>query len=207
MTYGTVLVGSTFPPDRRPIYLYPIAEMSKKKLSDSIAPVAEAVNKICSTRSGRILIHTVSYDLNSALRQRLHVTRPVYSYGSSAGKQAAIDGYLSHPDAILLAPSLDRGIDLAQDDCRHIIIPKIPFPNIGDKQISSRMYSKGGRLWYSVKTVRTLVQMTGRGFRSEDDYCEAYILDKSFLTQIWRQSKHLLPIWWREALRWDAGRL
>lgn len=207
MTYGTVLVRSTFPPSRRPIYLYPIAELSRKNYETSIAPIAAAINKILSTRDGRTLVHTVSYDLNKALNQRLHQTRPVFTYASSAAKPQAIEGYLSHPDSILLAPSLDRGIDLPEDDCRHIIIPKIPFPSIGDKQVASRMYSKGGRLWYSVKTIRSLVQMTGRGFRSEDDYCETYILDKTFLTNIWRQSKHLLPEWWKEALVWDAGQL
>ena len=207
MTYGTVLVRSTFPPSRRPIYLYPIAELSRKNYETSIAPIAAAINKILSTRDGRTLVHTVSYDLNKALNPRLHQTRPVFTYASSAAKPQAIEGYLSHPDSILLAPSLDRGIDLPEDDCRHIIIPKIPFPSIGDKQVSSRLYSKGGRLWYSVKTIRSLVQMTGRGFRSEDDYCETYILDKTFLTNIWRQSKHLLPEWWKEALVWDAGPL
>ena len=207
MSYGTVLVPSTFSPDRRPIFLYPIAEMSKKKLEASAAPVTAAVNKILATRDGRILIHTVSYDLNKYIEQRLIAVRPVFTYSSSAAKQRAIDGYLSHSDAVLLAPSLDRGIDLPDDSCRHIVIPKIPFPNLGDKQISQRMYSKGGSLWYAVKTIRTLVQMTGRGFRSEDDYCDSYVLDKQFLTNIWRKSKHLLPEWWKEALVWNAGQL
>jgi ATP-dependent DNA helicase DinG len=207
MSYGTVAIASTFPPERRPIFLHPIAEMSKKKFNDSIGPVTAGVGKIISSRSGRILIHTVSYDLNKYLIDHLPPVRPIYTYSSSIGKQRAVEQYLADPDAVLLAPSLDRGIDLRDDDCRHIIIPKIPFPNIGDHQIARRMYSKGGRLWYTVKTVRTLVQMTGRGFRSEDDYCFSYILDRSFMTQIWRQSKHLLPEWWKQALRFDAGQL
>jgi ATP-dependent DNA helicase DinG len=207
MTYGTVVVPSTFSPTRRPIYLYPVAEMSRKKYDTAIGPISVAVNKILATRSGRILVHTVSYDLNKALNERLAAVRPVFTYGVSAGKQRAIDQYLADPDAVLLAPSLERGIDLPQEYCRHIVIPKIPFPSIGDKQVSQRMYTKGGRLWYAVKTIRSLVQMTGRGFRSEDDECSSYILDKNFLTQIWRQSKHLLPEWWKEALVWDAGQL
>lgn len=207
MIYASVLVPSTFPLERRPIYLYPIAEMSKKKLPQSAPPITAAINKIISTRPGRILIHTVSYDLNKYIADRLTAARPVFTYASSAAKQRAIDGYLSDPDAILLAPSLDRGIDLPQEYCRHIIIPKIPFPNIGDKQIAQRMYARNGRVWYAVKTIRTLVQMTGRGFRSEDDSCASYILDKNFLTNIWRQSKHLLPEWWKEALVWNAGQL
>lgn len=207
MSYGTVVVPSTFAKERRPIFLYPIAEMSRKNMEASIGPIAAALNKIITTKSGRILVHTVSYDLNKSLNQRLIAVRPVFTYATSSAKQRAIDGYLADPDAVLLAPSLDRGIDLPQEFCRHIVIPKIPFPSIGDKQVSQRMYAKGGRLWYSVKTIRSLVQMTGRGFRSEDDYCDSYILDKNFLTNIWRQSKHLLPEWWKEALVWDAGQL
>jgi len=181
--------------------------MSRKELDASITPICAAINKILATRYGRTLIHTVSYDLNKAINQRIHQTRPVFTYATSAAKQQAIEGYLSHPDSILLAPSLDRGIDLPQEYCRHIIVPKIPFPSLGDKQVSARLYSRGGRLWYSVKTIRSLVQMTGRGFRSEDDECSSYILDKNFLTNIWRQSKHLLPEWWKEALVWNAGQL
>ena len=80
MTYGTVLVRSTFPPERRPIYLYPVAELSRKNYETSIAPIAAAINKILETRPGRALVHTVSYDLNKALNQRLHQTRPVFTH-------------------------------------------------------------------------------------------------------------------------------
>jgi ATP-dependent DNA helicase DinG len=207
MTYASVVVPSTFPPSSRPIYIYPIADMSRKNFTTSIGPMTTAIAKILANQTGRILIHTVSYDLNKALFTRLPAIRPIYTYSSTAGKQRAVDQYLTDPDAVLLAPSLDRGIDLPQDHCRHIVVPKIPFPSLGDHQVSKRLYSTGGRLWYSVKTVRTLIQMTGRGFRSEDDQCSSYILDKAFLTHIWKQSKHLLPQWWKEALVWDAGQL
>jgi ATP-dependent DNA helicase DinG len=207
MNYGTVAIGSTFPPERRPIFLHPMAEMSRKNFANAIIPVTAGIATILRTREGRILIHTVSYELNDYLFKHLPSVRPIYTYSESAAKSRAIDSYLADPDAVLLAPSLDRGIDLPDDHCRHIVVPKIPFPSIGDHQVAKRMYSKGGRLWYAVKTIRSLVQMTGRGFRSESDYCFSYILDRAFMTQIWRQSKHLLPDWWKAALRWDAGQL
>jgi Rad3-related DNA helicase len=42
--------------------------------------------------------------------------------------------------------------------------------------------------------------MTGRGMRSEDDYCESWILDKQFTDNIYKKNRQLLPSWWREAL-------
>lgn len=36
--------------------------------------------------------------------------------------------------------------------------------------------------------------------RSENDYCESYILDASFISQIYKRQKNLLPQWWMEAL-------
>jgi Rad3-related DNA helicase len=87
------------------------------------------------------------------------------------------------------------------------VICKVPFPNLGDKQISARLHSKGGNLWYRVQAVRSIVQMSGRGMRHEDDYCETYILDSQFVSNLWKQSKQLFPNWWVEALRWNEGRL
>lgn len=207
MTYSSIAIPSTFPPASRPIYLYPTAPMSRKNESTSIPLITTAIEKILTLQKGRTLIHTVSYDLTRYLNTHLSIPRSLYSYTTSADKERAISLYLGDPDGVLLAPSLDRGIDLPEDHCRHIIVPKIPFPNLGDKQISARLHSPGGSLWYAVKTIRTLVQMTGRGMRSEDDQCNSYILDQAFVDNIWARSKHLLPTWWREALVWDAGRL
>jgi ATP-dependent DNA helicase DinG len=206
-TYGTVTIPSTFNPKLRPIYIHPIASMSRKNINGAYPLVREAVSKVLERHpDDRILVHTVSYDLTRYLQTNLRNNRIVV-YGSTEEKQKAIDIYLYTKAAVLLAPSLDRGIDLPEDDCRVIVVAKIPFPSLGDKQISAKLYSKGGQTWYNVKTIRSLVQMTGRGVRSESDYCESYILDKQFLDLIWRRNKHLLPKWWVEALVWNRGEL
>lgn len=202
MTYGTVAIPSSFNAKDRPIYVHPIAEMSRKNKDTAYPLVAEAIDQILSLHpDDRILVHTVSYDLNDYILGKLskHSKRLV-TYKTSDTKQRAIDRYIYTPGSVLLAPSLDRGIDLPGDDCRVIIVCKIPFPFLGDKQVSAKLYSQGGQLWYSVKTVRSLVQMTGRGMRSDDDYCETYLLDATFMTQVWKRHKNLLPSWWREAL-------
>jgi Rad3-related DNA helicase len=183
--------------------------MSRKNEAIAHPLMAEALLKVASLHpNDKILVHTVSYALNKTLETCLnnsqHYLRTV-SYHSAGEKQKAIDRYLYTPSSILLAPSLDRGIDLPGDDCRVIVIAKIPFPSLGDKQISTRLYSKGGQNWYSVKTIRSLIQMSGRGMRSAEDYCETYILDSNFIDMVWRKNKHLLPGWWKEALVMDRG--
>jgi Rad3-related DNA helicase len=57
----------------------------------------------------------------------------------------------------------------------------MPYPDLGDKQISSRVFgSRDGNSWYIHKTIGKLIQMCGRGVRSKDDYAATYILDEKF---------------------------
>jgi Rad3-related DNA helicase len=178
--------------------------MTRKNKDTAWPRIAVALAKVLVKHpNDRVLVHTVSYDLNAYLSEFLKSSR-ITTYKSSIEKQDAIDTYISTPASVLLAPSLDRGIDLADDDCRAIVVCKVPFPNLGDKQVSARLHSSGGQLWYSVKTVRSLVQMTGRGFRHEDDFCESYILDAVFMSNVWRRNKFLLPAWWRDAVNLRA---
>jgi Rad3-related DNA helicase len=209
LNYATVSIPSSFPTENRPIHVHNVAHMSRKNKDTAYPAIATAVAKIITMHpEDRILVHTVSYDLNSFLASSLSsapgASGRVCTYRSSSEKGNAIRDYLRSPNSVLLAPSLDRGIDLPGDDCRVIVVCKVPFPSLGDKQISAKLYSKGGQLWYSVNTVRSLVQMTGRGMRSEDDSCTSYILDSQFIEQIWRRNKHLLPVWWKDALNMKA---
>lgn len=55
-------------------------------------------------------------------------------------------------------------------------------------------------MWYAVQAIRTMVQMTGRGVRSADDWAVSYILDSQFMSNIWGKRRQLLPSWWVEAL-------
>lgn len=209
-TWGGVSVPSSFDPSRRPIYIHPIAEMTRKNEEYAKPLIINAIEKVVAKHPDeKILIHTVSYALNRAIEDKLRQGNSLFrvvTYNAAGEKQRAIDRYLSQPASVFLAPSLDRGIDLAGDDCRVIVICKVPFPALGDKQISARMHSKGGQQWYAVKTIRSLVQMTGRGMRHADDYCESYILDKMFL-ETWRRHRNLIPAWWAQALVWNHGSL
>jgi len=202
--WALVTVGSTFDKDRRPIYVEPIASMTYKEMATSLPPMLARVRQIAAHHADeRILIHTVSYKLAAEVVSSLLTHFPgdrVFSYGRARDREQALDDFLSHPRGIMVAPSFERGVDLQGDDCRVVIIVKIPYPTLADKQISARLRLPGGNGWYSMNTVRTLVQMTGRAMRSEEDHCEIYLLDRQFMQNVWRKSRQLLPAWWREAL-------
>jgi ATP-dependent DNA helicase DinG len=203
MRYTTISVPSTVPATSRPIYITPVADCTFKNKEVSYPRLAESITKLLSSRPGRVLVHTVSYDLATYLATHISTDKDIHYYTSVSNRDDAINDYLlGSTEAVLFAPSLARGVDFPQDQCRTVIIAKVPFPNLADKQVNARVYGTGraGKTWYAVETIRSIVQMTGRGMRSEDDYCETYILDRQFTDNILKRHKHLLPSWYKEAL-------
>lgn len=201
-SYTLIDVPSDFPVANRPIHVTPVADMAYKNREEAWPKMAEGVDGVLRRHMDeRILVHTVSYDLARYLNERLasNHNRPIYTYTSSRNKAEALREYSRHPNAVLLAPSMDRGIDLPGDLCRVQVIAKVPFPNVKDKRISARMYREGGTAWYRMQTIRTIIQMTGRGVRSKDDHATTYILDAQFSSNLMK-SEYLFPKWWKDAL-------
>ena len=122
---------------------------------------------------------------------------------SPTNKDAAISGYSTTPAAILIAPSLERGIDLPGDLCRVQILCKVPWKSM-DKQTTARLYAPGGRIWYAVGAIRTIVQSCGRAVRSEDDWAVSYIIDEQFVNNLWGNYRRLFPSWFKEGLVWKT---
>lgn len=191
-----------FPAKNRPIRYPPklAVDMVSTKKEESWPKMAKSVATVIDQYpTDRILIHTVSYDLAKYLVNSIDNPR-LMTYTNSSERQEILDRYKETPGAVLVASSFDRGVSLDDDLARVIIVCKIPWGNIGDKQVAARKYTKGGQLWYATQTVRTLVQMTGRGVRHIEDYCEIVILDKQFILGVWKNYKHLLPQGWKDAL-------
>ncbi|MCL6558026.1 MAG: ATP-dependent DNA helicase [Firmicutes bacterium] len=203
--WAAVRVRNTFPKENRPIYVMPKADMTRNNKETAWPELAEAVRKIIDHhKHDRILVHTVSYDLTRYLAENLSKER-VITYVKADERDRVLAEFRAKEGAVLLAPSFDRGIDLPEDDCRVVICAKCPFPSLGDRQVSARLHKKGGENWYRVLTVRTLVQMCGRAMRSAEDHCSIYLIDKQFVSNIWKKSRHLLPEWWKEALVWSGN--
>lgn len=218
--YSTVIVPSTFPVANRPVFIRSVANMGSKANSDgsqSILLMDEIDRIINAHPDEKILIHTVSYMLarqiaghinGSYLNTTLYTPaipspiRKVFQYTDGQGRDRTVEAWKADSTpSIMVAPSLDRGVDLPGDLCRVQIIAKVPFPFLGDKQVSARLYGRNGKTWYAVQTVRTIVQMTGRAVRNEKDKAVCYVLDASF-DDLWSKNKRLFPKWWRDAVVW-----
>jgi Rad3-related DNA helicase len=180
----------------------------KNRENNAWDQMAEAITKDLSRhRDDRVLIHTVSYGLADHLTAYLSKKsgRKFITYRNAQGRVGALAEYLDTPASVLIAPSMGRGVDLPGDACRVQMISKVPFPYLKDRQVSMRMHSRGGQLWYSVQTVRTIVQMCGRAIRSKDDWAVTYIYDRDFQSNLWRKSRNLFPKWFQEAIVWREG--
>lgn len=200
--YRVVTVPSTFPIENRPVILAPVANIIRSTGESEWRKLAHAISKICERHSGRVLVHTVSYRLAHWLYDNTDTgDRRKFTHSDSREKGKALAAYLDTPESVLFSPSMNRGVDLAGDRCRVQVICKTPFPNLGDRQVSARLRLPGGQVWYAVKTVRDIVQMTGRGVRSETDHCVTYILDEQFTRNIWGRYKGFFLPSFKEAVK------
>jgi ATP-dependent DNA helicase DinG len=165
--------------------------------------LAAAVDRILAAYpSSRVLVHCHTFAIARYLLQACQNRARMVSYrqGDAHSRADAIERYRLVPNAVLVAPSLERGVDFRDDLCRCQIICKVPYPSLGDRQVSRRFHSgRDGRAWYYTQTARALVQMAGRGVRTENDWCHTYILDAEFGSFL-RRNRQLLPAWWRDAL-------
>ena len=209
--WAHVEMPSSFPAESRPIVVETVAEVTAKNKEVAYPALEKEVLRLVEKHpNDRILVHTVSYELTDRLVQYVRRyasdrTR-VFTYKAAYERDQALEGYLAHPAGVIFAPSFDRGVDLHEDDCRVQIIAKVPWPYLGDEQIAARANGTGrsGKTWYAVKTIRTIIQMSGRGMRSKDDSVITYILDKTFV-RLYQQNRRLFPKWWSDALVWDTN--
>jgi Rad3-related DNA helicase len=205
--FDIIDVPSSFPVENRPIHVVPIADMTFDNMQngDVKDKMARAIEGVLRRHPDvRVLIHCVSYDLarylyTSILESGRVQGRALITYSDSRGKNDALDDYKRISNAVLFAPSMDRGVDLPDDLCRVQVIAKIPYPNLGDKRINARLYSPGGQGWYSMHTIRTIVQMAGRGVRHREDWAITYVFDGQF-GEIWRKNSRMFPRYIRDAL-------
>lgn len=207
LPYSSIVLPSVFPAANRPIYVCPVANMSMKETKatdgrnrfEMMLGVMAMLNK---RPDDRVLVHTVSYDLARYLYEELqHLNRPMVIYTDSGGKEDALREYKRERGSVLLAASMDRGIDLPDEMCRVMGVAKIPFLSLGDKRVNARLFTPGGQNWYRKHAVATLIQQTGRGVRHKDDKAETFILDRDFLDNLWK-ADWLFPQYWRDAIDW-----
>lgn len=123
------------------------------------------------------IIHCNSKAFAKGILENIDSDRFLY-YNDSNEKNFILKEFERTDSAkVILAYSLEEGVNLPYDNIRFQIILKTPFPFLGDEQIKAR--KKYDPDWYILETIRKLIQIQGRGMRAEDDYCINYVLDSS----------------------------
>lgn len=196
-------VPSGFPAQRRPVYYLGVANLTNKTMAQEvekiIPPVKEILEKYPDSKG---LIHTVSYSLCQYVLSHVNSSRLITHGNGVQEKERILAKFKDSRDPlVLVSPVMDRGIDLPYDYCRFVIIVKVPYPDLSDKQTNKRLYgSSYGQVWYRGEAVRSIVQMSMRGMRFTDDECSTWILDSQF-GNLYSKSHELFADWWKESLQ------
>ena len=173
---------STFDFSESPIHFLNKFKMSLRERDISFNHLKTIIYSICQTKfkDQRGLIQTGSYHI----AQRLYDEAPtevkarILIYNGSREKNTMIKIHQMSSNTILVGPTLNEGIDLPGDECRFIIILKVPYPNLGDRYVKEKI--KYYPLWYNSSTSNEIIQGIGRGIRYNGDWCVTYIFDACF---------------------------
>ncbi len=196
---------STFPPENTPIYINSVSNLKYDSIEQG--PKEKEIDKLCKRivelvdnyENVKGLIHCTNYKLRNKIIDYAgkHSNGNLSEFGIS-------DRYMTHnredreemlllfksskDPLVMVSPSMERGISLDGDFTRFIIVAKCPYPSLADKKIKQRVYGSGkiGSYWYKSITIQTLIQAMKRGTRSENDYCDVWLLDEQIKLLIFR---------------------
>jgi len=198
-----IALPSIFPIDSRRVEYIPVANVTHKTKTEAYPEIVGAVDALLKRHSqDKVLVHAVNYELATYLRINLYALHHSVMDHGRANRTSVLEEFKSYPyPAVLISPSMERGVDLPGDLCRVIIVAKVPYPDLSSPQVNRRLYGfADGSMWYARRAARSLVQMTGRATRFPGDWSISYILDEQFGHLVSR-SGGVFPSWWREAVR------
>ena len=200
-------VPSTFPAERRPVYLQPVVKVRHGMTDQERRLLVAAVDDVLDRHPDeKGLVHTANYQIAREIAQWTKHKNRIVTHQTQDRMQKLEYFKSSSEPLVLVSPSMTTGVDLPDQLCEFQVIVKLPYPNLGDEQVKRRMKlgpdgnpNPNGQAWYLWETACALVQSTGRGMRSATDSVSTYILDENmtlFKKRVWG----ILPEWWRAAL-------
>ncbi len=188
------IIPSTFDFEQSPIYFFDKFKMSFREREVSFQHLKTAIYSICKTKFAgqKGMIQTGSYEFAKRLVEDapFEVKQRMLLYSGSREKHSIVQLHQISGDTILVGPTLNTGVDLPGDDCRFIIILKVPYPSLMDKLTNER--NKLYPLWYNWHTSNEIIQGIGRGVRYNGDWCVTYIFDACF-RNLYASTKNQYP--------------
>ncbi len=194
---------SPFDPAHRPINWSPVMQMNKESTitEEDRRPMQQAIDTLISryVTSGHPygIIHAVS---NRYRDQVLTESR----FRGIMVTDPAIHASRVRADtpSVLVASNLTEGWDGYDSLCRFVIMPKVPFGDLGDEW-TRRRRAVDNRT-YDHQALVSVVQGAGRGMRHREDYADTWILDSAW-GQLYRRHKAWLPKAFTDAYHHNVG--
>ena len=197
-----IRAGSTFPVERRPLVLWPAFTLNYKAMNNdtTVNRLIAAIDKLLDEMPDwKGVILTPNYKFTAQLAQRsrhkdrlvTHLPQMMGGYNFRDRSEAVRITAASPRPLVLATPSMFEGLDFREG--KFVIIPKTPWPSLGDKFMAAR--AQDNPAYYAMTTALRVVQGSGRTMRSADDKSVAIILDAQF-----QRLLHFIPGWWKQAL-------
>lgn len=191
---------SPFDVKRNPIFTFDGFNMSHNHINESAPQTIDTIKCILERhKNEKGIIHTISGKCRDYLLKNIDEDRLIHH--NVQNRAEIIEKFKNSSEPlVLVSPSVNEGVDLPGDECRFQIIYKIPYPDLGDKQISYR--NRLDAKWYDYSTSLSLVQTHGRGMRYDEDYCKTYFIDSRFINYVVDDGvdNHFLPDSFKEAI-------
>lgn len=188
--YEYIEAESVFDPKNAPIYVKTTTKLNFSNLRANLPTLTRYIEQICAQHKGeKGLIHTHTNVVTEYLRSHMKGSRFLYREPGVRNEEILEAHYNTNEPTVLVSPSMSYGVDLKGDLARFQIIIKAPFLPLTEKRVER--ISKADFNWYMNRMLCSLIQSTGRGIRSPNDYCATYILDGAIAENVIKYRKRL----------------
>jgi len=186
---------SSFPVSRRPFIYVPTSRVSYKMSRGERTIWMSRIDSIIKGRLDRKgIVHAVSYERARFIYENSDYRELMMTHDTRTARAVIQKFKESSAPRILVSPSVDEGHDFPGDECRYVIISKIPF--LDGRDVMTSALEKRHKGYKSLVAARKVVQKSGRGVRSADDYAETFIIDDHWT---WFRREVRWPRWFKES--------
>lgn len=192
---------SPFPTQHRRITFHNMRRLNYRSAPDDYDAVYRKVGEILTQhRNEKGLILTTTKKQCKEIRDAVGGRVTIAHEGVEGKREAILEEHArtGRPN-VLASPSFWYGVDLKDDLSRFQIVIKAPYPSMADKR--TKVKAERDRLWYRYAALVKLLQGFGRSVRSEDDYCDTYVLDEAAWLLL-SEMKRFVPLAYHDSLGW-----
>ena len=174
--FSYIEIPSVIPSCNRPIVKMYAGSMARSSIDATMPNMIATIKMLAEKhKNEKGLINTYTYSIANRLQKALG-SDSRFMFHDQNNKEKVFERFKKDKtNKILVSPVAFEGIDLSYDVARFHLIVKDPFPNIGDKQLSTRDSIDYGYIFRD--RCRVLSQAYGRCIRGPSDYAVTYLLD------------------------------